>query len=1283
MATNTGDLYVNIKADIRELQKGLNQATKEIKSFGGKMDKSTKQNEGFFKSFSKGRNDIVRLVRQLETLAVAGFAVHASYKLIIGAGLELNKQYQDQSLGIAALISSKTKMIGMNGKELSSYESFLATQATTKGVMDDIKKASLDTPASFQQMVGFYQQAIGHAISANGTFGKSIEDVNKNVITMTQGMSALGSSMGMEMTKVNEEIRSLMSGNASTDSLLALVLFGSPTAANEAVRNAKKKTEGLSNLILNALEPFKNVQEVMTYSKAVARLSATFDEMQKGMTSELFDDLTYAFVDLKEELDSGLDEFIQSWTDVYNEAKAFFDITLGALSDMGSSMFGIVGYIWDMTGGFDAFKILAIGIATVIQSMAKVIAGAANVILKTKQVAWQVAKELGIGDYADDAAWSARDKNTLDRLERAASSGNAQAQKDYDTMKKRLDDKYNAETKIHKENIAKQEKELQDTIDKSYKDMMKPIDVNDLSKKYDATKNANSFIAGIRDSYKGAQDLDSAMASIASSTQAAVDAANGDEKILKRIGTEAQKAMKYAQGEFLARNATTKLLGNAVEEDKKKSKELEKQKKELDAIYRKYLELTGQDLKLFELDADKTMGDMMKLYNLGMITAEDVGKAYDGMWKEYVEKGEKANEKVALDFTKQFEGLFQGIFDGDLGDAVKGLFDGIAMEAMAEPIKEISKSLSGSVKGLFSGLGSFGTILGGIGLSAVGSLITSLFNDTMTQAEIDAAKGRIEFDDDSLRSLESVFADAQYPMLEVTNKTFKHIRNMDANFYSVARALSTKASAGGVDLTGVNFVDTYSEGFLGFSSKSVSLLSSGLKFELQTLGAAMDSLRLGVKAYTTTLVEESSWFGLSSDTSVEKTFKNLPKDVVKDIAATFAEGYEAILLAGVNLGLDETNLSTLLKSSKLKIGEVDFTGLSQQEVSDRLSQTFSTALSGVITGIADFTYLVERYAKNSEYALETLIRISTEYDQARFSFELIGKTFTDGIINVTKSWTEETLVSTNGLFSWWGNTINGFGNSFSTTVGLGLNSIFGGLFGTTKTVTTYFTETVQEVYTAQMQILDIVESAGGLQSFQDAMQSFMSNFYSEGEQLVFMQKALAASFSTLGIEVPQTKEAFRELLETMDTSTEAGAYLYGQVLLLAESFAAMSDASENLRGSMSSAIKDIADAWLGSLSYLTIQQKADFASGYFKIARESNGVIDTVEAARLTAETALKSVGTKEEYIPIFNRYIGELENKVADATLDTVVDRLDTLIKEIIISRQSATNDKIFGAIA
>jgi len=633
-------------------------------------------------------------------------------------------------------------------------------------------------------------------------------------------------------------------------------------------------------------------------------------------------------------------------------------------------------------------------------------------------------------------------------------------------------------------------------------------------------------------------------------------------------------------------------------------------------------------------------------------------------------KAAKKAAKEALEEAEKFTGAFTSLFDkmlsGDWSNLFKDFFQSIGKTMMKPFIESMSKKLSNMLSSMTSGMDMFGQFAMGGLLSIGGAMLGSLFHSTLSEAELKAAKGRVEFDDDSLKNLQTVFEEAQYPMLKVTNSMNKHLRNMDENFYAVARAFSANASAAGIDLTGANFVGEERNVLFGLFSSKTSLIGTGLQFEIQNLGDMMDEAALKVRAYTTTRKDSSFLFGLFSSSSIHTSYKDLPDDVIKDMSNSFSEGYMAILEAGVSLGLNEANLQTQLLASNIDIGKVDFTGLSQEEIQNRISQLFGTALSGVVDGISGFSLLVDRYAKNTEKSLETLIRIATEYDQASHVFGLLGKSFADGpMINITRTWVEDVDVLTLGVAAL-GEHVNRFAhwNELAST-------------STTEHIT--HMEELTEVYTAQMQILDIVKSTGGLTQFNDAMTAFMTGFYTDSEQLGFMTKSLKMSFETLNIAMPKTNDEFRSLLENMDTTTEEGSYLYGQVLLLAESFNAMTTASENLGTSMTDMIQNVSDAWLGNLSYLTLQQKAEYASGMLRLGlTDSTGTINSVETAQAAAEIALKTTATKAEYIPIFNAYIKALEDEVEDASRTDLLNELRELKAEVVELRSATVTTYI-----
>lgn len=563
-------------------------------------------------------------------------------------------------------------------------------------------------------------------------------------------------------------------------------------------------------------------------------------------------------------------------------------------------------------------------------------------------------------------------------------------------------------------------------------------------------------------------------------------------------------------------------------------------------------------------------------------------------------------------------------------------------------------------------------------MAAIGYAIGGIGGSTGEMSAAEEAKfagtSASEFTDESLTNLLSAFEEVQYPLLEVTNKMYRHIRNMDDNFYSIARAIaSTASAAGGIDITGGSFNEGIYAGNL-YSTKTKELLGAGLKFTDQSLQALSDIQTIAVQGYEAIKTVKEYWWK-TSVTYAEVPF-DLPPEVIKSFANTFAEGYEQILTAGTLLGLDQADLERALNEATISLGEngkINLEGLDQEGVADALNSIFGTAFSQVVNQIDAFDELITRYARGAEQSIETLSRIAIEYDQASFAFGLIGKEFSDVIKGTSEIWTEtliEEISNSENVIS--DGFVGIFGSIFNSTGFIGnMSNIFSGAAtAVTTAVTEILKQTVVDVYTVQEQILDIVESTGGITEFQDAMGAFMTNFYSESEQLEFMQKTLAASFKTLGIEAPKTNEEFRNLLETMDTSTEEGAYLYGQVLLLSESFAAMTNAAENLNEAMDiGPIQAIADAWLSDLSYLTNAQKTAFADSYYDIVRDFAAInedVSLVDAARSAAEQALKTSATREEFIPYFDRYIRALEDEAEEATLNDVVIELREVVSAI-----------------
>jgi len=215
------------------------QATQGIKS----QTEARKRELIGLKNNNSAMNDNVRILRQMGTLVGVYYAATTAFQATLGAGIQVNRMVEDNTSGIAALLSSSTKMVDSNGNVLTSLEKFQMGLGVASDTMEDLRLASVKTYATFPQLTEIFQQAIGQTLAMGDSFGTTTDQIIENTVILSQRMSNIAGSIGMPMDKAREEIRSLLSGNASTDSLIATMIFGSPTAANKAIKEAKTKTE--------------------------------------------------------------------------------------------------------------------------------------------------------------------------------------------------------------------------------------------------------------------------------------------------------------------------------------------------------------------------------------------------------------------------------------------------------------------------------------------------------------------------------------------------------------------------------------------------------------------------------------------------------------------------------------------------------------------------------------------------------------------------------------------------------------------------------------------------------------------------------------------------------------------------------------------------------------------------------------------------------------------------------------------------------------------------------
>ena len=86
----------------------------------------------------------------------------------------------------------------------------------------------------------------------------------------------------------------------------------------------------------------------------------------------------------------------------------------------------------------------------------------------------------------------------------------------------------------------------------------------------------------------------------------------------------------------------------------------------------------------------------------------------------------------------------------------------------------------------------------------------------------------------------------------------------------------------------------------------------------------------------------------------------------------------------------------------------------------------------------------------------------------------------------------------------------------------------------------------------------LIALTGGLDNFVAQAEFFAQNFLTEAERTAATQKQLVAAFSDLGVTaIPKTRDEFKNLVQSLDLTTEGGQKMYAGLIGLQQAFAAV------------------------------------------------------------------------------------------------------------------------------
>jgi phage-related minor tail protein len=143
-----------------------------------------------------------------------------------------------------------------------------------------------------------------------------------------------------------------------------------------------------------------------------------------------------------------------------------------------------------------------------------------------------------------------------------------------------------------------------------------------------------------------------------------------------------------------------------------------------------------------------------------------------------------------------------------------------------------------------------------------------------------------------------------------------------------------------------------------------------------------------------------------------------------------------------------------------------------------------------------------------------------------------------------------------------------------------------------------------------------IEALLGADNFRQLAGTFFENFYTAAEKEALKTELLTAELAKAGVNtLPATRDAYRELVEAQDMTTESGRETYAALLALSPAFAELVAATEELGDTSAQVAAKMAEAGRRALASLQ-EQRSQLEEDLLR-AQGNNSAADQAERARL------------------------------------------------------------------
>lgn len=332
-------------------------------------------------------------------------------------------------------------------------------------------------------------------------------------------------------------------------------------------------------------------------------------------------------------------------------------------------------------------------------------------------------------------------------------------------------------------------------------------------------------------------------------------------------------------------------------------------------------------------------------------------------------------------------------------------------------------------------------------------------------------------------------------------------------------------------------------------------------FGIAALPQALDKiLAEGFKGYNWTQVTQTFKFiGMTMSSSVKDIYTELDAGVANQVTLTIRSMADTVKEAGKAFGISGDQFNSVMSGFVVNFGKFSTAGMKGDELKEAVQQMFSTMSDDMAAYFSgQFELGLEPFQKAGEGMFETLVRVA---DGINVAGGLLAQAGLEAIKyqdialkqgDVAAEIVRQSITAFEGAFSTIGKYINGAVGSAEELLAtyedlLSIRAMSGVVGLSFRKLTN-----------------DMVLAAGGVDKLRESLAYYIENFIGIGGTAGYQMAELADSFRKLGIEVPASKEAFRDLVEGIDQTTPAGQKLYAQILKLGPAFITAAESAKQL-----------------------------------------------------------------------------------------------------------------------